>query len=132
MSENKPSKRFSPVFIAIIIITLFLSLTSFYQALNAYLASPPRTGEVIYLMIMGLIGIAIPIYMLFQTRSKIQHLISEPQSVSTTILCKKCGLKNIREFQRGDYILKDVEVCPKCNETMVITSIYGKDTEEKD
>ncbi len=44
----------------------------------------------------------------------------------------KCGFKNIREFERGDYIFKEVEECPKCEEKMMISSIYREAEEEKD
>jgi ribosomal protein L40E len=50
--------------------------------------------------------------------------------ITTTIECRKCGFKSVREFQRGDYIFKEVEPCQKCNEKMLITAIY-REVKEK-
>jgi hypothetical protein len=49
----------------------------------------------------------------------------------TTIECRKCGTKNTREFQRGDYVFKETEPCQKCNDKMLITAIY-KEVKEKE
>jgi DNA-directed RNA polymerase subunit RPC12/RpoP len=49
----------------------------------------------------------------------------------STIECNKCGVKNVREFQRGDYIFKETERCQKCNEKMLITAIY-REVKEKE
>ena len=54
------------------------------------------------------------------------------QPVTTTMECSKCGFKNVRDFQRGDYIFKETEQqCPKCNEKMSIASIYREVKEKK-
>ena len=53
-------------------------------------------------------------------------------AVMTTIECGKCGVKNIKEFQRGDFIFKELEPCKKCADTkMIITAIY-KEVKEKE
>ena len=54
--------------------------------------------------------------------------------VMTTIECqnKGCQNKTVREFQRGDYVFKDVETpCPKCGGKQMITGIY-KEVKEKE
>jgi len=54
------------------------------------------------------------------------------QPIITTIQCSKCGFKNIRDFQRGDYIFKETDQqCPKCNEKMSIASIYREVKEKR-
>jgi len=55
------------------------------------------------------------------------------QPINTTVECQKCGFKNVREFQRGDYVFKPTEdQCPKCNEkTMSIGSIF-REVKEKE
>jgi hypothetical protein len=53
-------------------------------------------------------------------------------AMMTTIECKKCGVKNVREFQRGDYVFKELEPCQKCPDTKtMITAIY-KEIKEKE
>jgi len=51
--------------------------------------------------------------------------------VTTTTECKKCGYKNVREFQRGDYIFKELDQCQKCNDKLIITAIY-REVKEKE
>lgn len=43
----------------------------------------------------------------------------------TEIQCDKCDFKEIRDFQKGDFILKPLESrCPKCDGSMTIQGIY--------
>jgi len=49
----------------------------------------------------------------------------------TIIECRKCGFKNVREFQRGDYIFKQMGTCEKCNEPLLVTGIYREIKEPK-
>jgi len=121
--EEKSTKRVSLISIAIIFMALALSLVAFNQAMYAYMTQRD-VNQGNYLLMMGVIGLSLSAYMLFQTRSRMPRFIFEPQRVSTTTSCKKCGFKNVRDFQRGDYIFKEAEACPKCSEGMMITSIY--------
>jgi hypothetical protein len=52
--------------------------------------------------------------------------------VFTTTKCSSCDFKNVRGFQNGEYILKAIEACPKCNSHMFISSIYGETEEKKE
>jgi hypothetical protein len=106
----------------IIFITLALSLTALILALNAFSYDNQVTAG--YLLIIGFLGVALSTYVLFQTRRRISRLRIETPPITTTIECRKCGLKSVREFQRGDYIFKEGEMCQKCNEKMLITAIY--------
>jgi len=121
--EAKSVRRASFVSIAIILIALALSFLAFNQAMYAYVVDKDVTQGT-YLLMMGFIGLSLSVYMLFQTRSRAPQFIFEPQRVSTTISCKKCGFKNVRDFQRGDYIFKEAEACPKCGERTMMSSIY--------
>jgi hypothetical protein len=48
-----------------------------------------------------------------------------PPPTVTEIRCNSCDFKEIRDFQKGDYVLKPVEVtCPKCQSTMTIEGVY--------
>jgi hypothetical protein len=51
----------------------------------------------------------------------------------TTIGCvKTCDQKNVREFQRGDYVYKELDSsCQKCGGKQMITGIF-KEVKEKE
>jgi hypothetical protein len=82
-------------------------------------------------LLFGLLGTAIATYALVQIRRRLLKLKIVLPPVTTTIECKKCSFKNVREFQRGDYIFKEVEPCQKCNDKMLITAIY-REVKEKE
>ena len=130
MSEEEKPRRSLFIFFAIILIVLALSIIVLSQALTAYL-SGDFGFETSILLMMGLAGFIATAYMLFQTRRGMLKLTFEAPRVSTTIMCNKCGFKNVRDFQRGDYIFKEAESCPRCNEKMLIASIYREVKEEK-
>ena len=123
MSEETPTvARTDSFMVAIIFIAFALSFFALYQAVIAYVNQNPESGN--SLLIMSLTGFALSAYFMIQAQRGTPRMILKPQRVATTILCQKCGFKNVREFQRGDYILKETESCPKCNEKMLITSIH--------
>lgn len=122
-----PVKKISSIFMMVIIVMLGLSIAALYQALMAY-----QKGELdMASVLLSLSAIAISVYMLLQMRRKPLRLGFEMPEVTTTIECIKCSFKETRGFQRGDYILKEVKSCPKCNEKMIITSILRKVKKEK-
>jgi hypothetical protein len=112
----------------IIFIVLALSLSALILAINAFNESQVIAG---YLLLIGFLGVALSTYFLFQTRKRILGLRIENPPILTTIECKKCGFKSVREFQRGDYIFKENGPCQKCNENMLITGIY-REVKEKE
>jgi len=118
------ARRISPFFLAIIMITLVLSLASIYYGIDSYTKKDSASGN-LYLT-MGVTTLAISTYLWFQTRRRMLKLGVQMQPLNTTMECQKCGFKNVREFQRGDYVFKHTEdQCPKCNEkTMTIGSIF--------
>lgn len=128
MSETKAPRRIS-LFIAIIVIAIAFSTVAIFQGFNAYMDGNTGTGH--SFMAIGVSGLALSAYMLLQTRRRTFQMTIKMQPVNTTLLCQKCGFKNLREFQRGDYIFKEAEECPKCKEKMQINSIY-REAEEKE
>jgi len=119
---SSQTTKISSLAFLIIVIVFALSLVAIYLALTSFL-----TGEKIvagYLILIGFLGIGSSLYVLFQMRRRTLALRMEAPPITTVIECKKCGFKSVREFQRGDYIFKEVEPCQKCNEKMVITAIY--------
>jgi len=130
MSEKGPTEsRFSSILFIIIIVALGLSIAAFLFAANAFGGQDAIQGS--YFMLIGIMGLTLLTYMLIQTRRRTLRLPIQTQRVATTILCQKCDFKSIRSFQRGDYIFKEAEECPKCNEKMIIASIYREVEEEK-
>jgi len=132
MSETAPpASRISSLFLVIILVTLVLAIAALYQAVHALRNQDLNAG--INFAMIGVTTLALSTYMLFQSRRKMQKFTLKMQRVATTILCQKCGFKTIRDFQRGDYIFKEAEECPKCKEKMLISSIYREvEKEEKE
>jgi hypothetical protein len=111
-------------------ITLVLALAFIYMGLQAYLGDKFEDGSLN--LALGMALLAISTYLLFQTKKRPLKQGLEIQPVNTTVSCQKCGFKNIREFQRGDYVFKEMdEPCPKCNEkTLSINAIF-REVKEK-
>lgn len=128
-ASSSTTTRISSFVLAVIFITLALSLTAIYLAATAFFTEETTVSG--YLLLVGFLGLALSTYMLFQTRRRIQRLRIKAPPVTTTIECRKCGFKSIREFQRGDHIFKEVDPCQKCNEKMLITAIYREVKERK-
>jgi len=125
------ARRISPFLLAILMITLVLSLVSIYEGIDAYINKDPASGSLF--LTMGATTLIISTYLWFQTRQRILKLSMAIQPINTTLECQKCGFKNVREFQRGDYVFKPTEdQCPKCNEkTMTVGSIF-REVKEKE
>jgi hypothetical protein len=129
MSKAPPNSatRISSFVLMIIFIALAMSLAALIAAVSFVEQNQLLAG---YLLLLGFLGVALSTYVLFQTRRRILRLRIEIPPINTTVECKKCGFKNVREFQRGDYVFKEVDACQKCNEKMMITSIY-REVKEK-
>lgn len=131
MTEKaEPSTRkILPFSVAIILVTVVLSVIALFFGLATY--DPQDLTTALSYILIGFIGLAISAYLLSQTKRKPLGGAFEMPRVTSTILCQKCGFKNIRDFERGDYIFKETEPCPKCNEKMMISSIYREVKEKK-
>ena len=131
MSENSSSAtaKISSFLMAIVLVVLALSIVALLLSVNAFLAG----NEIVagYLLIIGFIAMGLSIYVMFQSRKRAASLKIEAPKVMTTVECRKCGIKNVREFQRGDFVFKDLDPCQKCDDKMVITAIY-KEVKEKE
>lgn len=123
MSKTSSStpKRISSSVLLVIFVTLALSFTALALSFFTFSSNEPAAY---YLLLIGFLGVTLSTYVLFQTRNRIRRLSIESPPVTTTVECGKCGFKSVREFQRGDYFFKEVELCQKCNEKMLITAIY--------
>ena len=130
MSENSSSAttKISTYLMSIVLIVLAISIVALFVAVNFY---PTRPDMAVYLLVIGFIAMSLSVYLLFQSRKRIASMKIEAPKVLTTVECKKCGFKSIREFQRGDFIFKELEACQKCEDKMLVTAIY-KEVKEKE
>jgi cation transport ATPase len=123
-----PTARISTFLFLVVFLTLALS---FVALIFGATVVEQNTEASWVLLLLGFLGVSLSTYVLFQTRRRLSKLKIVLPPVVTTIECKKCGFKNVREFQRGDYIFKEGEPCQKCNDKMLITAIY-REVKEKE
>ena len=129
-TNSTASNKISTFVLAAIYITLALSVVAIIVAVGAFFET--GNAEVtIYLLAIGFIAMALSGYYLFQSRKHVASLKIDNPSILTTIECMKCGIKTTREFQRGDYIFKELDKCTKCEDKQVITAIY-REVKEKE
>jgi hypothetical protein len=108
---------------------LLISTVALYQAVEMYMINNSLDFSNILLSISGFV---LSMYMFMTMRKKPLKLGFEIPKVTTIIKCSNCSFKKIRDFEKGDYILKEVGKCSECNNSpsMVITSIY-REVDEK-
>ena len=119
----EPVKKVSSFYLVTIVVAFILSLSALYIAADT-LINQSEALDSYYFLAVGVFGLALSGYMLLQTRRKPKRSTLEIPRVLSTLECPKCDFKNIRDFNRGDYIFKETEPCQKCNENMIITAIY--------
>jgi ABC-type multidrug transport system fused ATPase/permease subunit len=130
MSNNSSptTTKISTYLMSIVLIVLALSIVALILAVNFY---PSRPDMAVFLLLIGFIAMSLSVYILFQSRKHMASMKIEAPKVMTTVECKKCGFKSVREFQRGDFVFKELEACQKCEDKMLITAIY-KEVKEKE
>jgi predicted membrane protein len=133
MAQNQTSpatQKISTYLMLIVLIVIALSIAALLLAGNAYLMGDELAAS--FLAIIGLIALTSSAFLLYQSRRQSVNMKIEISKVMTTIECKKCGFKNLREYQRGDYVFKELDACQKCPDTkQLITAIY-KEVKEKE
>jgi predicted membrane protein len=130
-SNSSPTtNRISSFAFMIVLAVMALSIVAFGLAVNAYLLGQEVVA--IYLAIIGMVAMTLSAYVLMQSRRTAVMMKTATSKVMTTVECRKCGFKNVRDFQRGDYVYKELEACQKCpDDKMIITAIY-KEVKEKE
>lgn len=127
MSGNvKSVRKVSPYILMLILVAFVVSLSALYIAFDSLL-SQSESWDAYSFLIIGFGGLVLSAYLFLQTRSKPTTISVELPRVLTTLECPKCDFKNIRDFQRDDYVFKKAGSCQKCNETMTITAIYREE-----
>ncbi len=136
MTQNKQTQatsanqKISTYLTMIVLIVMALAVTALVIAGETYLAGDQLAAAV--LAGIGLIALVLSGFLLYQSKLQSAKVKIEVPKVMTTIECK-CGEKTVREFQRGDYVYKNLDVpCLKCPTTnQMITAIY-KEVKEKE
>ena len=130
-SNSSPAtNRISTFAFMIVLVVMALSITAFGLAAWAYVEGNELYAT--FLVITGVIALTLSTYLLLQSKRTMKTMKTMPSKVMTTIECRKCGFKNVRDFQRGDYVYKELEPCQKCpEEKMLITAIYKEITEKE-
>jgi hypothetical protein len=130
MSETPSEpKRISFFFVVVVSALLILSFISLYMAVETYRNTGEPPDFMTIILIVG--AMALSSYMILQMRRKPLKLGFEMPKVFTTVQCSSCDFKNVRDFQKGDYILKEADSCPECKNQTYISSIY-REAEEKE
>jgi magnesium-transporting ATPase (P-type) len=132
MSKNSSSTttRISTYVLMMVLIVLALSLVALALAVNAFILGEEIVAG--YLLVIGFIAMTLSVYVLLQSRRRVASMKIEKPSMMTTIECRKCGFKSVREFQRGDYVFKELDTCEKCpDDKKIITAIY-REVKEKE
>lgn len=128
--SSEPNKN--PNIVQVLIYAVFiLAVIAIAAAIGAFYEDPAAIEITLFLLAIGLISMSLAGYILFQSRKRISNLKIEVPKIITTIECRKCNIKTTREFQRGDYVFKELDNCPKCEDTQIITAIY-REAKEKE
>jgi hypothetical protein len=131
MNESSASSAATKISSFVMMVVFVLMVLSLVALIFGATVIDQNTEAASFLLVLGFLGVALSTYVLFQTRRRMLKLKIVVPPVRTTVECKKCGLKDLRDFQRGDYIFKEIGPCQKCNDTMMITAIY-KEVKEKE
>ncbi len=125
------NKKISTYLTMIVLIVMALAVTALLIAGETYLAGDQLAAGV--LAGIGFIALVLSVFLLYQSKLQSAQVKIEPPKVMTTIGCvKNCDSKNVREFQRGDYVYKELDSgCQKCGGKQMITAIY-KEVKEKE
>lgn len=124
-TSGSGATKLSTFILAAIYITIVLAVVAI--AVGSFTLYENTMADVqagLALIVIGFIAMALAGYIMFQSRKRVASLKIEAPPILTTIECKKCGIKNVREFKRGDYVYKELEKCSKCDDKEIITSIY--------
>ena len=119
-------------FVFLVILGVYaLSIVVLGLAVSWYIEQPQSLMWT-YMLGLGSASIVLATYVLLQSRRHVTTMKTAlPPQIMTTIECRKCAIKNVREFQRGDYVYKELEKCQKCDDKQIITAIY-KEVKEKE
>jgi hypothetical protein len=126
------NNKISTYLTLIVLIVMALAVTALLIAAETYLAGDQIAAGV--LAGIGLLALAMSVGLLFQSKRQSAEVKVEAPKVMTYMECnnKGCNTKTSHEFQRGDYVYKEIDApCPKCGGKQIISGIY-KEVKEKE
>ena len=134
-NQSSATKRISTYLTLIVLIVAALGIVAIILAGVTLVDNPGNsTNELTagFFGIVGAVALVMSVFTLFQSRRQVAQMKNEIPKVMTTVECK-CGSKTQREFQRGDYVYKELDTpCQKCpNTRQMVTAIY-KEVKEKE
>jgi hypothetical protein len=128
--QQSSANKISSYLLFIVLIVIGLSVIALISAIWAYTIE--RIVEAGFLIIIGAFALALSCVILYQTRRGTAAMKIEAPKVMTYIECKGCNTKITRDFQRGDFVFKELDTCPNCPEQkQMITGVY-KEIKEKE
>ena len=131
-TQTTQSNRIGNYLTFIVLVVMVLALAALFIAFETFMLGDIVTAGI--LAGIGLISMSLSVFLLYQSSRATAAVKIEIPKVMTTVECqnKGCGNKIVREFQRGDYVFKDLETpCPKCGGKQMVTAIY-KEVKEKE
>ena len=132
---SQATKKISNYITMIVLIVIALAIIALITAGGVYIENPNNADNVISAIVfatIGLVALTMSVFTLYQSRRQVAQMKIEIPKVMTIVECKKCNTKTVREFQRGDYVYKELDACPKCPDTkQLITAVY-KEVKEKE
>lgn len=129
-SQNSAAKKMASYVMLITIIVMVLAIVAIIVAAGAYVSGDQLVAG--FFALVGVVALTMSVVTLYQSRRQAAEIKIEIPKVMTTIECKKCGSKTVREFQRGDFVYKELDACSKCpDEKQMVTGIY-KEVKEKE
>jgi hypothetical protein len=125
------ANKISTYLMLIVFVVMALSIAALFIAVDTYFLGDQLAAGA--LAAIGLIAMALSVFLLYQSRqTAAQVKIEIPKVMTTTGCVKDCDSKTSREFQRGDYVFKELDTnCEKCGGKQMIVAIY-KEVKEKE
>lgn len=120
MAEDKAKKKPILLIIVVLAICIIALLTLFWEIIALISQSPINLMN----LILSTSTIVLSLYIVSQLMGRSKSLNSETLRVITVLRCESCDYSSAREFEEGDYVLKEVGACPKCNGPLTIYSIF--------
>jgi hypothetical protein len=129
--STSTNKKISTYLTMIVLIVMALAVTALFIAAQTYIVGDQLAAGV--LAGIGLLALVLSVFLLYQSKMQSAQVKIEVPKVMTTVGCvKTCDQKNVREFQRGDYVYKELDSsCQKCGGKQMITGIF-KEVKEKE
>ena len=130
--STSASKKISTYLTIIVLIVMALAIVALIISAETYLVGDQLAAGV--LAGIGVLALAMSVGLMFQSKRQSAEVKIEAPKVMTITGCnnKSCNEKTSREFQRGDYVYKELDTpCTKCSGKQMITAIY-KEVKEKE